>query len=81
MGFEEAKALQARLSAEVDAAAAALNRFPKNGPMGLTEDAIKFSPGYRDAKRRFDGAFQRLRNFNAYYTKAFSKQISTARRA
>lgn len=53
-----------RLEAEVKASGAALKTFPK-GPMGLTTDAIKASPEYRAAKRRYDIAFAALRTFNA----------------
>ena len=51
------------LEAAVKAASEALKRFAR-GPMGLTPDAVKFSPDYRAAKLAFDTAFSRLRQFN-----------------
>lgn len=51
------------LEAEVKAASLALKQFPK-GALGLTSDAIKATPEYQAAKRRYALAFAALRCFN-----------------
>lgn len=76
--FSQAKATVAELSAELDRTSAALDRFPK-GPMGLTPDAVKFSPEYRSAKQAFDTAFAKTRAFNAVFTKTFAKELRAER--
>lgn len=52
------------IDAEVNAASAALKAFPK-GPTGITPDAVKCSPEYQTAKRRYQVAFAALRSSNA----------------
>ena len=76
--FEEAKIIAAALYAVVDQASAALQVFPK-GPMGLTPDAVKFSPEFQLAKKNYDIAFQALRKFNAEYTKQFKQELAAER--
>lgn len=79
MIFEEAMAMQAALQGEVHRLSEKLQRFPK-GQMGLTPDAVKFSPEFRAAKSEFDNAFKTLRHFNSHYIKAFKREIAASRR-
>jgi hypothetical protein len=81
--FEAAKAHASELDAACKAACDRVNAIPGVGSshMGLTPDAIKFSPEYRDAKVRADNAFARVRDFNAWYTKAFTAELRAEREA
>lgn len=78
MTYEEAKDAISRIDAEVSAASAMLQAFPK-GPMGLTPDEVKSSPEWQAAKRLFDVQFSRLRSLNGWYVKAFKAEIRAAR--
>lgn len=69
------------LEAEVKASGLVVRAFPHNGPMGLTPDAIKFSPEYQSALLAYNDAFARLRMFNKTYVKQYAKEIRAARRA
>lgn len=79
MTFAAAKATRAALDNEVARLGQVLNAFPK-GAMGLTPDAVKFSPEFRAAKQAFDVAFAKLRNFNSAFTKAYADEIREERR-
>jgi hypothetical protein len=81
MTFEEARAIRDRREAEARAAGDALKAFPKDGPMGLTPDHIKFSPEFRAAKARYDDAWLRLRDVNHFIRKRFAKDVTAARRS
>lgn len=48
---------------------------------GLTPDHIKFSEEYQEDKRKYDVSFQRLRNFNGWYSKKFKKELQQKRYA
>ena len=74
MTFTEAKAIMTALYNEADRLSAALNAFPI-GPMGLTPDAVKFSPEFRSAKTAYDTAAAKSRKFRSAYSKAFAKEI------
>ena len=78
--FDAAKARKAELEARSAAASAVLNAFPK-GAMGLTPDAVKFSPEFRAAKRAFDTAFEAERRFNRWFLKEFASEVRAERRA
>lgn len=80
MSWEEAKAQSDAINAEVDAASAALDVFPK-GAMNLTPDDVKASPDYRAAKARYDKAFAKLRAFNASFVKKYKKELRAERDA
>jgi hypothetical protein len=80
MTFAEAKATQSALDNEVTRLGDVLDTFPK-GALGLTPDAVKFSPEYSAAKSAFDAGFAKLRNFNGAFTKSFAKEIREERRA
>ncbi len=80
MNYQTAKAESARLYDAAAVASAKLNAFPK-GPMGLTPDAVKFSPEYRLAKTQYERAAAAVRNFNSTYTKRFAAEIRADRRA
>ena len=79
--FDEAKAEKTRLTAIVERAQAVLNTFPKTGAMGLTADAVKFSPEYQTASRDFVRAFNALRAFNQVFVRAFANELREERRA
>ena len=78
MTFNEAKQLKSQIETEIAGLSAKLAGFP-TGAMGLTPDAVKFSPEFRAAKSAFDAAFARLRQFNAFYLKAFRKEVKADR--
>lgn len=79
--FEAAKAMKARLDAEVARTSAALQLFPKAGPLGLVPDAVKAAPEYQAAKGAFDRAFANLRNFNSTFIAEFADELRAERRA
>lgn len=58
-----------------------LNKFPK-GDMGLTPDAVKASPEFKEVKGNYDEAFFSLRRYNAllqtHYPKQFVKHTKAA---
>lgn len=81
MTFEEAKLEAARLDAEIKTTETVLRAFPRDGAFGLPSDAVRATPEYRAAKTAFDRAFAKLRNFNAWYTKAFKKELAAERSA
>lgn len=66
MGQQWEAALRQRdeAEAEVKRLSAQLQTFP-TGAMGLTPDAVKFSPEYREIKGAYDRAFSRLRKLNS----------------
>ena len=83
MTFEQATALRDTFNRLVDETSATLRAIPGvgSGPMGLTPDAVKFSPEFRAADLAFKYAFANLRAFNDRYTKEFKKEVRAARRA
>jgi len=72
--YTEAKAKCDAIEARMKTASDALRRFPR-GPMGLTPDAVKFSPEYRAAKLAVDRTFAELRAFNTWFVRQFKKEI------
>lgn len=82
MNFLEAKAKKIELDTDCEAASKKLNEVKGSGKvqMGLTPDHIKTLPAYQAAKQEFDKTFQALREFNAYYTKNFKKELSVERK-
>lgn len=80
MSYEDARAESDLLNAEMLAAGDALQLFPR-GPTGIAPDAIKTTPQFRAAKKRFDVAFAALRKFNAVYVKKFAKELRAERSA
>jgi hypothetical protein len=81
--FEAAKAHASELDAACKAASDRVKAIPGvgSGPMGLTPDAVRYDPDYRDAKRDYDGAFARVREFYSWYTKAFTAELRAEREA
>jgi hypothetical protein len=67
----------------VKAASAKLNAIPGvgTGRMGLTPDGVKFSSAYRGAAAELAVAMANARRFNAWYTKAFKKELRAERDA
>lgn len=49
--------------------------------MNLIPDHIKATQEYRDAKSAFDVAFYEQRRFNAWFVKAFKRELAQARAA
>lgn len=79
-----ARAQRDAIQAEVDQAAATLRPLSGGGAMGLTPDAMRATPEWQAARRAYDAAFARLRQFNTTFTKQFAREIredSRARRA
>ena len=81
MTYTEAKAMGAAIEARLKAASAAMPKGTGSGPMGLTPDAIKFSPEYRAAKLVVDRTMRELREFNRWFVPTFKKEISAEIRA
>jgi len=78
--YEQGKEMEAALIREVDKWDAILKQFPR-GVMGLTDDAVKKSPEYREAKAQFDAAFAKQRLFSAGFTKRYKKEMLAERAA
>lgn len=76
--FEKAKAEQALIEKEVDAASEVLRAFPR-GATGLVPDNVKSTPEYRAASAAYQRAFARQRAFNATFTKRFAKELRAER--
>ena len=76
--YEQGKEMEASLIREVDKWSEVLRQFPR-GAMGLTDDAVKKTPEYREAKKRFDVAFAKQRLFSAEFTKRYKKEILSER--
>ena len=74
MSFAQAKAMAQVITGKTKAATEVLQSFPK-GAMGLTPDHVKFSPEFCAANAAFHAAFMNERRFNAWYTKAFKKEL------
>lgn len=80
MNYAEAKKIANELNEVVRVAGMVLDQFPR-GPFGLTPDAVKNSQEYIDANYTFSVAFSKLRNFNVFYVKTFSKERNAERAA
>jgi len=80
MTFEEIKALHDQIDAEVTAASAALQTFPK-GHLGLTPDEVKASSEFRAAMQSYNSAFLRLRSINYTLTHKFADELRQDRLA
>lgn len=71
--FEQAMEIKAQLEAAHDAII-----WPEgtgSGAMGLTPDAIKFSPEFRKARATSQGIMAIERKFNQVFSKRFKKEI------
>jgi hypothetical protein len=77
--YPEAKKLKEAHEAKVTQAGAALKGYPKNA-MGMTPDAVKFSPDYKAKKQAYDSAFSALRDVNSTFLKKFSKEYKAEKR-
>lgn len=76
MEFLEAKKIRDELAKEVEMASDALKEFlPFRNSMGLIPDHIKESKLFQDKKRAFNFAFEKQRDFNAFFVKQFKKEI------
>lgn len=80
--FNQAKAAQAALYAAAKRASDRLATIPGvgSGQMGLTPDAVKFSPAYREARASYQRAADEVRQFNATFTKVFARELREERR-
>ena len=76
--YEQGKEIESALICEVDKWSTVLRRFPR-GPMGLTDDTVKKTPEYREAKNQFDAAFAKQRLFSAGFTKRYKKEMLAER--
>lgn len=83
MDYATFKATVAELERAERAAAARLRAIPGtgSGPMGLTPDAVKFSPEWQAARAAHAAAFARLQDFNRAHVKRFRKEASAERAA
>lgn len=78
--FQAAKEKSDALNATLDAASAALQKYPK-GTMGLTPDDVKRSAAWRADNAAFNRAFSEIRKFNSTYTKVFATELRQLREA
>lgn len=82
MNFTAARAIQRKLEAECARHSATLREYKKDRHAnGMTPDRIKLSHEYRATKAAYDNAFQRLRQFNGWFTRTFRAEILAAKRA
>jgi hypothetical protein len=91
MTYQDAKAMRDALDAAYKAASdnrAAIETelseslgIAARGAMNLIAEPIRLHPAYRAAKAAQETAFQRLREYNAAYVKAYKKEIQAERRA
>ena len=79
--YQAFKEAQAVLEEIVERTGKVLREIPGAGssPMGLTPDAVKFSPEYHIAKNAYRAAFAALRSFNGKYVKIFKAEIAAER--
>jgi len=80
MTYEEAKAAQNAIEAELKHYQSVLAAFPR-GPMNLTPDAVRALPEWQAAKNGCDSAFARLRKFNAFFVPTFKAELRAERTA
>lgn len=68
------------LDAKVRAASDALRNIPGvgSGQLGLTPDAVKATPEYKQASAAYWQAHKNLGAFNQYYTRIYKKEIREA---
>lgn len=74
MTYAEFKRTVETYQSIADRYSAILQTFPK-GDMGLTPDAVKFSPEFQVAKQAYDRAARAIRDLNGTYAKTFEKEI------
>lgn len=73
-------AMRDRLNAALAASVADLKALGANsGPLGLTPDAIKASPAFREARNANASAFNALRHLNQMHGKRFAADDRAAR--
>jgi hypothetical protein len=78
MTYATAKAARDTIEARYKAAARKLKAYPTL-PNGLTPDSAKTDQWRRD-RQAANAAFQELRRFNAWFTKAYAAEIRVERR-
>lgn len=76
--WDEVRTLRYQWEGEVKAASEALGAMSGGGSMGLTPDAVKFSPAYQDARRTYERAADRLRNLNGWIMRTYRKEARAA---
>jgi len=78
--FKEALALAEKLERETAKAGEQLKSIAApSGKMGLTPDAVKSSPKYKEAKAAYDEAFARMRAYNGVFVKKYKKELAAYR--
>ena len=80
MTYSEAKRSRDWHEADCRAASLVLDHFAK-GALGLTPDAIRATPAWREAKADYDRHFAQLQAFNQWFVKKFKRQIQAERQA
>lgn len=81
--WDEAKTLREQWAADERNAGAQWRaiRGVGSGPMGLTPDAVKFSPEYSAARRSHERAAERLGNLNKWIVRNYPKEARADARA
>jgi len=81
IGFATAKVVKKQLEQREREAAKKLGAISGigSGRMGLTPDAVKLSPEYREAKAAWAAAFAALRDFNGTFTKTYANELKAER--
>ena len=80
MNFNEATRMYKAINLATDQSSKALQVFPKSSS-GLISDDIRSTPEFKAAKLAYDLAFQKQREFNKWYNKAFKKELAVIRKA
>lgn len=75
MNYDEAKQLQVTLKEEVNAAYAALHKFP-SGMFGGTTAQFRDTLEYNEAAVAYHQAYLKERTSNEWFAKTFKKQIA-----
>jgi len=80
MTYIEAKNIKKTLELICKEFAKEVEKFPNDGPMGLTSDEIKIMPEFQAARNNYNTSFAKLRKFNSFFVKTFKKEYREERK-
>lgn len=75
-GYQDALETKRMLESKVASLGLVLRAFPQTAA-GLTEDAVKATPEWREARTRFDTAFRQLQFFNKEFMRLYGKEYKS----
>lgn len=81
MEYAEARALYNEVKETSKSASVAIRAFPKDGPFGMTSDAVRATPEWKAAKSAMDTAFAHEQQIASWFCKTFKKEYATERAA